>query len=224
VELVAEIALLDDRLLRPVATAFPQPLSNDEKISVNAFLVLGHACVEEHIEESFMSHAARLSEEMAGSAPSGQAARIALAFGLNASERIRKANPYEKRDLKAFAQQALRQYEASVVQQNHGVKAGNVRKLAEGVGLAWAEFDRRLGTALADLDNLGSRRGEAGHMAPLTTKATKVTNRVDPDDVRRWVLAGRDAAVVIRGELDRLVQHDIDRAARRVVGPRAHRP
>jgi hypothetical protein len=64
--------------------------------------------------------------------------------------------------------------------QNHGVKADNVKKLAEGIGLAWADFDRRLGAALNDLDNLGSRRGEAGHMAPLTTKATKVTDRVDP--------------------------------------------
>lgn len=201
--LSVEIQLLDQRLLSPITTVFPAPLTDEEKISVNAFLVLGHACVEEFIEDSFARHARRLCDLALQPLIPVELAHLSLAFGISSSERMQNRNPYGRRTLTSFLAAGLQQYEDVAVSGNHGVKTPNVKKLAKGVGLEWTSFESALAQELADLDNLGSRRGEAGHLAPLTTKATKITNRVDPEDVRRWVTAGLDAALAIRHELDR---------------------
>src|SRR4051812_136636 len=143
-DLTAEIDLLDRRLLSEITTLFPDPLSDEEKISVNAFLVLGHACIEEHVETSFLAHAKRLEASLASPLAPLDAARATLAFGLLASDRLRASHSYAKRDLAAFVAHAIREYESALVQQNHGVKAHNIKKLAEGLGIPWQEFDARL--------------------------------------------------------------------------------
>ena len=62
-----QLELLDDLLLGPVKSIFPAPLTQEERVAVNAYLVLSHAVLEEQLEEAFEwgSFEQVLSQELA---------------------------------------------------------------------------------------------------------------------------------------------------------------
>ncbi len=62
-----------------------------------------------------------------------------------------------------------------------------------------------LGTELADLENPGSMRGEAGHLSPYTESSVVLTRQDYPKNVREWVESGRDTVLAIITYLDRLI-------------------
>ncbi|HEV3002645.1 MAG TPA: hypothetical protein VGW75_18050 [Solirubrobacteraceae bacterium] len=199
-DLVAQIKLIDARLLSAVTTAFPDPLTDEEKVAVNAYLVLAHACIEEFLEDTFLEHVQRLIDLMDRPLVPREVAGLFLAFGTIIPEK--KRIPYAKRERAGVANVALTLYKASTIDMNHGVKPAKVRTLAEGAGVSWPEFESALAAQLADLDTLGAKRGEAGHLGPLTMKATKLSRRDYPDNVRGWVHDARDAGLAIRTYLD----------------------
>lgn len=104
-----------------------------------------------------------------------------------------QALPIKSRNLKAAVKLGARSYQA-LVKANNGVRYDNLKKLVASLGTDWRLFEQGLSTELADLDALGSKRGEVGHLSPFSNKSVQVTPRVYPDDVRGWVANGRVAA------------------------------
>lgn len=199
-DFTAQIELIDALLLSRVKTEFPDPLTDEEKVAVNAYLVLAHACIEEFLEDTFMAHMRRLIDLMDQPLIPREVAGLFLAFGTIIPEK--KRTPYAQRTSAGLANLASGLYKAGTVDMNHGVKTDKVRKLAEGAGVSWPEFESALAGQLGDLDTLGAKRGEAGHLGPLTMKATTLSRQDYPDNVRGWVHHGRDAGLAIRNYLN----------------------
>lgn len=205
-DLVDQVGLLDDLLLTSVDTEFPDPLTERERAAVSAYLVLGHACIEEFLEDAFAEHFNRLAEWLSTPVVPRHAAALLFSIGLRLDE---TEVPYKRRNLKAAVALGSDRYTGGLVRANHGIKPANLKKLVAGVGLDWVIFDQDLSGELADLDTLGSKRGEAGHISPFSGKAVEVTEEVYPDTVREWVSNGRDAAIKIERHLKTRIQNDV---------------
>jgi len=204
VDFSTQLSFLDLALLARVTTQFPDALTDEERAAISAYLVLFHACIEEYLEDSFslyLERLARLTNLPLFPLAVGEAL---LAIGLSLPEG--KRAPYKSRTLAGIAQAGLAHFQHVVVGGNNGVKTPNVRRLAEGVGLAWQQFEAALAGRLADLDTLGAKRGAAGHLSPFSMKQVALTAQVYPDDVRGWVEAGRDAAVAVNRYLSDAVE------------------
>jgi hypothetical protein len=206
VDLTSQLGFLDRQLLAGVTTEFPDPLTDEEKASIRAYLVLSHACIEEFLEDAFSAHFSRLAAWTTKPLVPREVAGFFLAIGLNLKEE--KVGPYATRTLRGAATAGEAGF-AGTVRANNGLKARNLRKLAQGVGLAWAAFESALTNELADLDTLGASRGEAGHLSPFSQKAVLISPQIYPDDVRGWVEAGGEAALKIQGYLSRTVEGQV---------------
>jgi hypothetical protein len=90
------------------------------------------------------------------------------------------------------------------------LKEKNIKKLAEGLGVQWGDIETHLTNQLADLDTLGAKRGEAGHLSPFSPKTLALTEQAYPADARAWVEAGRDAILALKAFL----AEDVDSALR----------
>lgn len=201
-DLSAQLNHLDRLLLSTVITAFPDPLTDEEKAATNAYVLLAHAVLEEHLEDAFEMHYARLKGWLVSSMVPLETARLvfAMAYRMPKDHRV----PYKKQSLAGMATSDRATFRTEV-RGNHGIKSDNLAKLAGLVGLDWKEFDDALNSELADLDTLGSKRGEAGHLSPYTEKAVHITRQIYPEEVRDWVAAARDASVAVCAYLDGLV-------------------
>lgn len=198
--------MIDGRLLSSVTTEFPDPLTDDEKISVNAYLVLCHACIEEFLEDAFLHHVTSLLAMVDQPLVPRDVAELFFALGVLIEKRL----PYKARTRTGVSTLGLKMFQSSVINQNNGLKPDNVRKLAEGAGVPWPEFESALASELAKLTTLGAKRGEAGHLAPLTLKASKLSPRDYPDNVREWVQGGLHAGLSI----NRYLRDRVDRQRR----------
>jgi hypothetical protein len=203
VDLSTQLAFLDETLLARVATQFPDALNDAERAAVSAYLVLAHACVEEYIEDAFRLHFGSVMNMARWPLVPMAVGEALLAVGLSLPEA--KRAPYRSRTLIGMTKAGSTHYEHVVVGANHGIRTGNLKKLAEGCGVNWQEFEAVLSSRLADLDTLGAKRGEAGHLSPFSSKQLAVSAQAYPDDVRGWVEAGRDAAVAVRAYLSEVV-------------------
>lgn len=204
-DLVDQIGLLDDLLLTSVTTEFPDALTEVEKASVSAYLVLGHACIEEYLEDAFVTHFAMLINWLVSPVVPRATAALLSAIGMQIDgDKV----AFKDRHLNHAVGLGRVRYDA-IVKANHGIKSANLKKLVAGVGHEWTLFEQRFNAELADLDTLGSKRGEAGHLSPFSGKAVVLTPKVYPDDVRVWMSNGRDAALAIRLHLQRRVQDQI---------------
>lgn len=190
-----EILVLDDLLLKQVQTVFPDPLTMHERVGVRAFLVLGHACVEEYVEQAFLDHFKVVARALPRSGVPSSVSNLMYAIGLSSDKT--KAPPYKSRTMVGMANAYARQYEAAV-SDNHGIGTRYVQKLAEGLGLDWTRLDNALQSSLPDLDTLSAKRGEAGHTSPFSDKTIGTSEEFYPDDARTWVGAACSAAEDLR--------------------------
>jgi len=197
VDFAGQIAFLDDLLLTAVTTEFPDPLTDPERASVSAYLVLSHACIEEFLEDVCARHFENLLAFLGSPIVPRAAGAALLSIGLQLNA---QAVPIKSRNLKAAVKLGALSYQA-LVKANNGVRYDNLKKLVGGLGTDWRLFEQGLSTELADLDALGSKRGEVGHLSPFSNKSVQVTPRVYPDDVRGWVANGRVAALAVEGYL-----------------------
>lgn len=184
-ELAAQIETLDTQLLKPISTEFPDPLGAHENASVRAFLVLTHACFEEALEDAFEEHAVALSRLCEGHLVARPAVEFAMSAGYGLASADLKV-PYSKRTLSTMVHMALGRV-PGIVRSNNGIKNNNIRKLAEVVGINWSDFEFRLSSALDDLETLGAKRGESGHLSPFSPKTFGLKQSIYPDDARGWV-------------------------------------
>lgn len=191
-------------LLGAVVSTFPEPLTEQDRASVNAYLVLAHAVLEEQLEEVFERHFDRLASWLIADMVPLETARLVYAVRGWITEELNL--PYKKRALHKQVAVASRKDFGKQVRLNNGLKFENVHALAKLVGVQWDEFEDHLSDELADLSNLGVKRGAAGHLSPFTDKVTALTANDDPDEIRRWVEAGRQAVARIEAYLDSLVR------------------
>lgn len=201
-DLGAQLEHLDGLLLSTVRTAFPDLLTDEEKATTHAYLVLSHAVLEEHLEAAFETHYDRLAGWLVADMVPLESARLAYAVREWLPKELEVS--YKKRSLRGLVT-AARTHFVSKIKDNHGIKPENVEGLARLVGLDWKAFERSLDTQLEDLRTLGKKRGEAGHLSPYTDKAVTLTRQDYPENVREWVHGGRDAVSDIVAYLDALV-------------------
>lgn len=202
-DLEDQLVHLDATLLGSVTTQFPDPLSESEKAQVHAYLVLAHAVLEEYIESVFSRHFDRLCSWLSADLVPAECVRFSFAV----AEMIPSASvSYRKRITFDLIRGLGRTEFQARLNRNHGLKARNVENLAQLVGVEWVRLESTLNSNLADLNTLGSKRGAAGHLSPYTEKVTSISTSDGPDDVRRWVRDGREAAVAIERYLDSLVR------------------
>lgn len=193
---------LDRVLLTTVSTAFPDPLTDEEKAVTNAYLVLAHAVLEETLEAAFERHFRRLVSWCSSEMVPFESARLLFAMREWLPEPYLSA--FKKRDLVGIVKAAEKQY-LSLIRANHGIKPHNIESLAQLVGLDWVRFEAALNIQMEDLRTLGTKRGDAGHLSPYTERAVTLSRRDYPDNVREWVHAGRDAVIAIVNHLKLIV-------------------
>ncbi|HOF37601.1 MAG TPA: hypothetical protein PK132_12650 [Dermatophilaceae bacterium] len=199
-----QLELLDDLLLGPVKSIFPAPLTQEERVAVNAYLVLSHAVLEEQLEEAFERHFERLvgwARVDAGMVPR-EVAVLAFAASKWTPEGTLKS--WKSRSLFDSLRGSFGHFRKQL-RNNNGIKERNVETLARSIGLEWGSFEQVLSQELADLTTLGARRGEAGHLSPFSGKAVILNQQEYPEDARRWVRAAGAALARIIRHLDSLI-------------------
>ncbi|GAB3523558.1 HEPN domain-containing protein [Arthrobacter monumenti] len=199
-----QIAHLDETLLTNVTIQFPDVLSERDRAVTHAFLVLAHAVLEERLEDIFQKHFDRLASWLGYKTIPVETARLAFAVCDWLPERL--VVGYKQRALPQLISQGARKEFIRLLSSNHGLKSSNVESLSKLVGLDWKDFEDALTAELADLDNLGAKRGAAGHLSPYTDKVTAITANNDPDEIRQWVQAGRKAVEAVEQYLDDLLR------------------
>jgi hypothetical protein len=209
-DFAGQIAFLDDLLLTAVATEFPDPLTETERASVSAYLVLTHACIEEFLEDAMGRHFECLTAFLASPIVPRAAGAVLLTIGLELDP---QKFPVKGRNLKAAVGRGTRWYKG-LIRANNGIRYDNLKRLVAGLGTDWSVFEQALAVELADLDALGSKRGEVGHLSPFSAKSVQVTPRIYPEDVRGWVANARVAALAIERYLVEEVQDQMSTLAK----------
>lgn len=189
-----QLAHLDTLLLSTVTTQFPEPLTDAEKATVHAYIVLTHAVIEEYIEDGYLDHFDRLSAWADYPSIPEASVRMIVTFAFKFPGK--GANPGGSKPLSDLVK-AARGFVEGAVKGNNGIKSANLESLSKALGVDWLDMDAQLSSGIADLEALGARRGEAGHLSPFTDKAVKLTRQVYPDDVRAWVNRASAAAEAI---------------------------
>lgn len=195
------MTLLDGMLLSSVQTEFPNSLTDNEKVAVSAYLVLAHACIEEYAEEVFLAHFDRLSELSRLPLAPRAVAELSFAIASSLPEGVQNTMTYKTRTLAGAVTAGRKHYVGSFVQKNDGLKEKNIKKLAEGIGVEWSRIETHLLNQLTDLNTLGAKRGEAGHVSPFSPKVPAVVEQPYPAHARGWVEAGRDAVLALEAFL-----------------------
>ena len=199
-DLESQVRALRQLTIDSIPSTFPLPLPPESRMAVNAFVVLAHACIEEFIEDLFMTYATTVSQAASEGVSHRDYAALAYSAGSNAKDKA----SFRARSIEHVMRSAL-EFVGRQVAANHGVKASNIERLAECAGLDWTEFDNALSGAIADLTTLGAKRGDAGHLSPFTTKSVFLSDIDGPEDVVRWVDEGVTAARAIEAYLEGLL-------------------
>jgi hypothetical protein len=203
-DLVGQLNHMDDVLLKGIKTEFPDLLSNPEKAALNAYIVMSHAILEEYIEDIFTQHYERVASWVVSPQVPLETARLFFAIAESFSEKEYQSLPFKSRNTTGITALGRKLFKV-VVNNNNGLKVHNIQSLAKGTGLDWQDFEADLNVSLADLNSLGGKRGEAGHLSPFSDKAVQISQNDYPDDARAWVVAGRDAVLSIASYLDSVV-------------------
>lgn len=203
-DLRSQLNHLDQVLLSSVTTQFPGLLSDAEKTTTHAYLVLSHAVLEEHLEELFDAHFQRLLSWLDADLVPAEVVR--LAFGITDWLPKSVDVSYKNRSVPGVikANPIAKEFRR-LIGQNHGLGPSNVNGLAKLVGLDWKAFENFHVQELADLQNLATKRGEAGHLSPFTERSVMLSRQDYPDNVREWVEAGRSAVTKIGVYLKTLI-------------------
>lgn len=204
-DLQQQLNHLDNVLLKTVTTQFPNLLTDAEKSTTHAYLVLSHAVLEEHLEGLFQRHFLQLLSWLKADLVPIEVTR--LAFGMKEWLPKDAHVTYKKRSVPGImSSEIVRRAFNQEVKNNHGLAPQNIENLAKLVGLDWARFDKRLDQEIGNLKTLASKRGEAGHLSPFTDKAIKLSRQDYPENVREWVSNGREAVERIDNYLTELIQ------------------
>lgn len=197
-DLDAEIQALDNQLLTTFVTDFPDPPSRSEVISINAYLVLTHGCIEEYVEALFEDFAPKLLAGVSAGAPVSRAVAMA-AFAW--SDRGKKT-AYDLRTLEDVLKAGANKI-SEAVPRNHGVKRTNLAELGQAAGIEWPAFEAVCQDAITWLDTLGAKRGSVAHVSTSRTQITKTP--VYPPEARLWVADAVAGVTMIQAYLDVLV-------------------
>ncbi|WP_142271617.1 hypothetical protein [Mycobacterium sp. AT1] len=192
-ELQDQLHHLDGALLGSVQTKFPDSFTEAEKAQLNAYIVLAHAVLEEHLESVFLAHYDRLVAHL--SKPTVPIECVRLVFAVAEPIQTTSGTSYQRLNIVEVVRALGRKHLEAKIASNNGLKLANVQTLAKCVGLHWPAFDDALSSELADLTTLGVKRGSAGHLSPYTEKVTSIEDSVGIDDVRLWVEAARIAVI-----------------------------
>lgn len=191
-DLHSQLEHLDRVLLSSVTTQFPNLLTDAEKTTTHAYLVLSHAVLEEHLEGLFETHFEKLRSWLVSDLVPLEVVRLAFAISEWLPKEVEVS--YKKRSVPGIigAEPVTKAFKR-LVANNHGLSPANVESLAKLVGLDWKSLENDLDQELADLQNLASKRGEASHLSPFTDRSVKLSRQDYPENVREWVVAGREA-------------------------------
>ena len=203
--LLNEVKILEDRLLADFITEFPEKPTLEEVISVNAYLVMAHGCIEEHVETVFQQHA----DGMDCGDDQLSVAR-AVASAVHAWNEAAKDKPYRERRL-GDVLKAGSSYMTKAAQKNNGIKENNVLALARAAGVEWPPFESACNDALIKLETLGGKRGEVAHVS--ASRSLFASSPIYPPDAKAWVKDAIDAALQIEAYLT------VSRSAGVDVGP-----
>lgn len=201
-DLRVQIATLDKLLLAGIETGVPDALTQEERAAVRAYLVLGHACIEEFIEDAFLRHLDEVGLPIGRSGVPSGSASLMFSIGVRLPEG--KRGKYSDRTLPGLVERYRDEYER-LVAQNHGIKTQNIRRLAEGAGVIWRHFDEALEAELITLETLGAKRGEAGHTSPFSDRSVGVDLEIYPEEAREWVEGGCTAALELKRYLKQAI-------------------
>lgn len=200
---VDQVAKLESAFLWSISSQFPDLLDDSENANLHAFLVLSHAVLEEDIEAAFEEYFDELSRQLGEDRV--PVAGLLLAYAIAEQVSTEKKIAYKKRHTVSFVQKCGRDVLEKVIRSNNGLKEQNLEKLARAVGLHWEDFEQSLGTAIADLNTFGSKRGSSSHLSPFSSKVTSITGQLDPEDVKRWVSDAVAGVNAIRAHLLSLI-------------------
>lgn len=191
-----QIAKLDDAFLKSVTIDVGETPDENSRANIHAYLVLSHAILEEHIESVFDEYFERAVKCLDGNLV--PKASLALVYSVADRASRDDKTPYLKRSVRHEVERLGKPLLAKAIRSNNGLKPANIENLAQAAGVAWGEFDDALSTHLANLQNLGVKRGDAGHLSPFSAQLTEV---VHPEQVREWVSNGVSAVAAIESFL-----------------------
>lgn len=195
-----QIAKLDEAFLELIVVDPGSTPDQNARANIHAYLVLSHAILEEHVEsvfhEYFQRVLSRLDDDMVP--------RACLALVYSVADRAAREDKtgYLKRSVRHETKRLGTALLSKTIKSNNGLKTTNIENLAQAAGVAWKEFDDALSTHLANLENLGAKRGDAGHLSPFSAQLTEV---VHPEQVREWVGNGVSAVLAIEAFLKELL-------------------
>lgn len=191
VDLSEQIDILDSAFLSRIPANADRPLNEEERALVRGYLVLAHAILEERLEDAITAYFDDLTGSLDGAVVPRDGVSLAFAAAKLSEELGHQVASFHDvpRLLSGLGRSAL----LVQLRKNHGLKEDNVKQLARLVGLNWQETEAALSAVLPDLNTLGSKRGEAGHISPFSAAATAISDAVGPDEVREWVANGRIA-------------------------------
>lgn len=198
-----QIAKLDGAFLQSVVVEAGATPDETSRANIHAYLVLSHAILEEHIESIFDGYFQRALSLL----DKDLVPRACLALVYSVADRAARDDKtsYLKRSVRHETERLGRPLLVKAIKSNNGLKPANIENLAQAAGLAWGEFDDALSTHLANLQNLGVKRGDAGHLSPFSAQLTEV---VHPEQVREWVGNGVSAVAAIEEFLGRVLPAD----------------
>lgn len=199
-----QVSALDTIFLSSVATDPADTLPDSDVSAIRAYLVLGHACIEETIESTFLEHFDRLASYVVRESMPAAAASFLFAIGEHLPERRLAMAPYATRTLPGLVKAYADVYRA-IVTGNHGVTPENIRSLSKPLGIDWSALDLALQIELADLATLGAKRGLASHTSPFGPRGPATKTEVTVADARTYVESGARAAEALRDYLYRAV-------------------
>lgn len=195
-----QIAKLDEAFLKSISIDAGTVPDQTTRANLHAYLVLSHAVMEEHIESLFESYFQRLLSHL----DDEKIPRACLTLAYSVADRASATDKlsYHKRSVRHEIERLGAPILAKAIKSNNGLKQNNVESLAQAAGVSWNEFDDALSTHLANLQSLGVRRGDAGHLSPFSGKLTAIEEVIHPSHVREWVNNGLNALVAIEQFLD----------------------
>jgi hypothetical protein len=192
IDLTKEIATLNSAILVHVTTQSPDTLKEEEKASLNAYLVMCHAIIEEFLEESFRKffnqHLGRIRGRKDLDINS-----VHLIFAVRDYLAEGEVSSYSRRSFPTILARAENRFKENL-DKNHGIRESNIQAMSRLIGIDWGSLDDALGLKIADLDTLGSKRGKAAHLSPFSQSTTEITQNVYADEVRQWVNDAAEAA------------------------------
>ena len=131
---------------------------------------------------------------------------VRFVFELRKWVRPELMNSDGAKNLYGFVKTACREHLRVEIKKNHGVKQYNLKQLARYLGITWDAFENANTFQVVQLNTLGSKRGEAGHLSPFSDKNEGLTEDIGPDQVREWVGDGVSAVKGIKIYLELLTK------------------